>query len=136
MIARLIDGLGRCARSYIDITLGPDIGISSIDAWANVHRVSQWHGPHSHYSGGGETASGVYWVKIPSAPEHDDGHGVLVFADPRGPYHPGRYKKVVHPTEGHAVIFPSWQQHYVNPIADGDLRISVGFDVICHRIIP
>lgn len=130
------DALASASRSYIDEVLGPDTAILGVDAWANIHRPANWHGPHSHFAGGNETASGVYWIEVPDEPADSDSNGAFVFTDPRGPYHPGRHRKVIRPKAGFALLFPSWQQHYVTPLSPGSLRVSIGFDVLCARIIP
>jgi hypothetical protein len=130
------EALVAASRSFIDYVLGPDTAILGVDAWANIHRASNWHGPHSHFAGGEETASGVYWIQVPDEPAESDSNGAFVFTDPRGPYHPGRHRKVIRPKAGSALLFPSWQQHYVTPLVPGSLRVSIGFDVLCDQIIP
>jgi hypothetical protein len=128
--------LAAASRSFIDDVLGPETPIHKVDAWANIHRPSNWHGPHSHYEGGAESASGVYWILVPDEPEDNDANGAFVFSDPRGSYHPARHRKVIRPKAGAALIFPAWQQHYVTPLSPGSLRISIGFDVLCGKVIP
>lgn len=135
-VAKLRDAIGLVSRMYIDEVLGAETAIIKVDAWANIHRPGNWHGPHSHYAGGTETASGVIWLEVPPKNEGVDWNGTFVFADPRGPYHPGRYREVIEPQPGVALLFPSWQQHFVAPLAPNSLRISVGFDVLCDKVIP
>jgi|SRR5579872_6124686 len=101
--------------------------------WANVSRQADWHGYHSHYSGGTDTMSGVYWVKVPTLSRSSnqvDGH--TIYYDPRGPFHPSRQKKVLEPTPGRMVIHPSWLPHSVAPVRASDaVRISIAFDIHC-----
>ena len=132
---RLASALKEAATKYLS-GLSFNWGVERVDLWANVHREGNWHGPHSHFRGGPETISGVYWVNVPEEKSEAEEHGALVFLDSRGPYHPGRFKKIVRPAAGHAILFPSWQQHYVTPVARGCVRVSVGFDVLCSQIIP
>lgn len=101
-----------------------------IDAWANIHRFGDWHGSHSHYAGGREVASGVFWVQVPAEVLNDDSSGgKLVFFDPRGPFFHERKKVVITPTPGKLMIFPAWLQHEVTPLKCQGPRISIAFDV-------
>lgn len=135
-VTLLVDALHDISSKYLSSIFGADCHIRQLDVWANIHRASNWHGPHSHFAGGGETISGVYWVLCPTLIPGFESNGALVFPDSRGPYHPGRHRKVVTPMAGHAIVFPAWQQHYVTPIEPGSLRLSVGFDALCDRVVP
>lgn len=100
--------------------------------WANVSRQADWHGHHSHYSGGSETFSGVYWVKAPKMEAESnqvDGH--TIYYDPRGPFNPSRYRKILAPVPGRMILHPSWLPHSVAPLRKKTIRISIAFDVHC-----
>lgn len=135
-IDALVQCIERIASLYLLGVFGEALSIERVNMWANVHRATHWHGPHSHFTGGRETLSGVYWVLAPEIPPDVETNGALVLADARGPYHPGRHRKIITPRPGFALLFPSWQQHYVAPIASDTVRVSIGFDVHCGRIIP
>jgi uncharacterized protein (TIGR02466 family) len=100
--------------------------------WCNVSRKSDWHGVHSHWTGGTETISGVYWVQIPKrrvTTNQVDAH--TIYFDPRGSFHPTRQKKIMEPVEGRMLLHPSWLSHCVAPVRTDDTRISIGFDIHC-----
>jgi hypothetical protein len=112
--------------------------ISKIVAWANVSRKADWHGLHSHYAGGPETASGVYWVQTPAPPaseESNELNGHTIYYDPRGYFHPGRTKKVFAPQAGTLLLHPAWLPHAVAPVKEECVRISIAFDVHANFII-
>ena len=100
--------------------------------WCNVSRRSDWHGVHSHWTGGTETVSGVYWVRVPGrrvATNQVDAH--TIYFDPRGPFHPTRQRKIMEPVEGRMILHPSWLSHCVAPVRTDATRISIGFDIHC-----
>lgn len=45
--------LGACSGScvFIDDVFDPATAIHGVDAWANIHRPSSWHGQHCHFAG-------------------------------------------------------------------------------------
>lgn len=101
-----------------------------VQAWANIHRFGDWHGTHSHFAGGDEVASGVYWVRVPSAiSEDENAGGRLILFDPRGPFFPERKKIIILPEAEKLIIFPAWLQHEVTPLKSDDIRISIAFDI-------
>lgn len=99
-------------------------------AWANIHRFGDWHGYHTHGSGSGELAAGVYWVRVPPLDTGAEMDGHLVLFDPRGPLCPSRYKKVIQPKAGHILVHPAWLAHEVAPNRASEPRISIAFDVL------
>jgi len=121
----------KCARRYVKDNYSAFSTMHDVKAWANVHRLGDWHGTHSHFTGGNEIASGVYWVNIPEEMEKDESAGGrLILFDPRGFFFPERKKIILHPVSGKLVIFPSWLQHEVTPIKTQEPRISIAFDII------
>jgi|SoiMethySBSTD1v2_1073268.scaffolds.fasta_scaffold09512_6 putative 2-oxoglutarate-Fe(II)-dependent oxygenase superfamily protein len=108
----------------------PEIPRYSLKGWANVSRKADWHGCHSHYAGGRERISGVYWVSVPAPDEESNElNGDFILYDPRGPYYPARYKKIFRPKAGRMLLQPSWLAHSVAPNRSDELRVSIAFDM-------
>jgi uncharacterized protein (TIGR02466 family) len=108
----------------------PEAPRYSLRGWGNVSRQADWHGYHSHYDGGRERISGVYWVSVPARDEESNElNGDLVLYDPRGPYYPARYKKIFRPKAGRMLLQPSWLPHSVAPNRSNELRVSIAFDL-------
>jgi uncharacterized protein (TIGR02466 family) len=98
--------------------------------WANWLRPTEYHPPHQHAN---NFWSGVYWVRC-------DGSAPITF------HHPNLAARVLMPrvaqytmvnstqwsleaTPGTLTLFPSWLEHYVPAVPEGD-RISVAFNVM------
>ena len=85
--------------------------------------------------------SGVYYVDIGTpAPAERERSGVLEFIDPRSGaemvFVPGAgfgAAKVIRPSTGELVMFPSWLNHWVHPYWGEGERISIAFNI---RIRP
>jgi uncharacterized protein (TIGR02466 family) len=109
-----------------------------VSAWANVNRGGHFNSIHYHVGG---FWSGVYYVATgPGDPQ--DSAGAIGF---RSPSLAGmvasniqapeilqaafRQEISLRPQPGMMLIFPSWLEHWVNPHADPDPRISVAFDI-------
>jgi uncharacterized protein (TIGR02466 family) len=112
-------------------------------AWANVNRVGHFNGIHFHNGG---FWSGVYYVAIengsPAANGGDAGAGAIGFRSPSQAgmiasniYAPPELQRAFQqeislpPMPGLMLIFPSWLEHWVNPYAGSEPRISIAFDI-------
>ena len=119
-----------CLRFLRDGFRLPEPPRYSLRGWANVSRKADWHGMHSHYDGGRERISGVYWVAVPARDEaSNELNGDFVLYDPRGPYYPARYKKIFRPKPGRMLLQTSWLAHSVAPNRTDELRVSIAFDL-------
>lgn len=112
-----------------------------IQAWPNVNRRGDYHGPHNH---GWSYLSGTYYVQVPEEGSSgaDDGNGMqpaaITFSDPRyGAYRHASTtntdadaRHTVHPKPGTLLMWPSPLTHYVHPNHSDDVRISVSFNVV------
>jgi hypothetical protein len=122
-------------QQFINNVTKENIKITKLEGWANIHRKADWHGLHSHYAGGGETISGVYWVQTPMIRDDNELNGHTIYFDPRGFFFPGKQKKIITPKAGTMVLHPSWLPHSVAPVKDDCERISIAFDAHANYII-
>lgn len=139
-----IDWLRQCAhKSAIDYCrrAGMDYPIDwSLQAWASVNRLGDYHDPHNHPHA---YLSGTYYVRVPEsrAPlrnRADVRPGCITFYDPRSAVNMGAIKGdpqiesefTVSPRPGMILVWPAFLMHYVHPNLSEELRISISFNLI------
>ncbi len=112
----------------------------SLQGWANVNRLGDYHDPHNHpYA----YLSGTYYVRVPQsrAPlrnRADVRPGCITFYDPRGAVNMTAIKDdpqiepefTVSPKAGMILLWPAFIMHYVHPNLSEELRISISFNLI------
>lgn len=112
----------------------------SLQGWANVNRLGDYHDPHNHpYA----YLSGTYYVRVPEsrAPlrnRADVRPGCITFYDPRGAVNMTAIKDdpqiepefTVSPKAGMILLWPAFIMHYVHPNLSEELRISISFNLI------
>lgn len=110
-----------------------------IQAWPNVNRRGDYHGPHNH---GWSYLSGTYYVQVPAERSQDGEDGLhpaaITFSDPRfGAYRHSiaadpnaKARYTVHPRPGTLLMWPSTLTHYVHPNLSDETRISISFNVV------
>ena len=139
-----LDWLKQCVhKSSIDYCrrAGVDYPIDwSLQAWANVNRLGDYHDPHNHPHA---YLSGTYYVRVPvsHAPLRnrvDVRPGCITFYDPRGAVNMTAIKNdpqieadyTVQPRPGVILMWPAFLMHYVHPNLSEELRISISFNLI------
>jgi uncharacterized protein (TIGR02466 family) len=99
-----------------------------LQSWINLHDRGGFNFLHLHE---GSLLSGSFYLRVPP------GSGELVFRDPRaGVIHgfvkgaiPNGYADVhLAPSPGLLVLFPCWLEHYVEPHASDEPRITIAFN--------
>ncbi len=108
-----------------------------IQAWPNVNRRGDYHGPHNH---GWSYLSGTYYVQVPlpGTAAGDMSPAAITFSDPRqgaahhsiAPDPDAAARFTVHPQPGTLLLWPSPLIHYVHPNHSDDVRISVSFNIV------
>lgn len=115
----------------------------SLQGWANVNRLGDYHDPHNHpYA----YLSGTYYVKVPAsrAPlrnRSDVRPGRITFYDPRGAVNMTAIKDdpqiepefTVAPAPGTILLWPAFLMHFVHPNLSEEPRISISFNVVIAR---
>lgn len=99
-------------------------------AWGVVMRSGGHQIPHIHPSA---WLSGVYYVKVPPSVREDSStrEGWIEFGSPPDSLSCKRQqiRKFFFPQEGKMILFPSYFYHRTVPLASGEERISIAFDV-------
>jgi uncharacterized protein (TIGR02466 family) len=99
-----------------------------LQSWINLHDRGGFNFLHLHE---GSLLSGSFYLKVPS------GSGAFVFRDPRPGVIHGSVKGAVPnghsdvhlaPSAGLLVLFPCWMEHYVEPHANDEPRITLAFN--------
>ncbi|MDX1488125.1 MAG: 2OG-Fe(II) oxygenase family protein [Acidiferrobacterales bacterium] len=139
-----IDWLRQCIhKSTIDYCrrAGIDYPIDwTLQGWANVNRLGDYHDPHNHpYA----YLSGTYYVRVPNSrvplrSRADVRPGCITFYDPRGAVNMTAIKGdpqiepefTVLPKPGMILMWPAFVMHYVHPNLSEEPRISVSFNLI------
>ena len=124
----------RMARALIDGSAPePDSRIFRLDAWANVLRRGDYHGPHNHPNA---VWSGVYYVDAGEAAPDRPHSGELELLDPRtganmAPFAGEAFDRRVRirAAAGLMVCFPAWLRHFTHPYSGRGERIAVAFNV-------
>ena len=112
----------------------PYKGKLELNAWANLNRCGNYNNIHTHPAC---VWSGVYYVEVGDPPtEKRPKSGAIEFFDPRAgaemiamPGMPFSQQKLVHPSSGQMIMFPSWLKHLVHPYWGEQERISIAFNV-------
>jgi uncharacterized protein (TIGR02466 family) len=106
--------------------------------WININPTNSFNRPHLHP---GAIFSGVYYIDC--TPDS----GNLVFKHPSigqlyslqedtlsdfTDFNAGTWS--VHPEVGKLVIFPAWLEHYVEPNASTESRISIAFNINIKKV--
>jgi len=103
-----------------------------LDMWATVLHQGGHQIPHIHPSG---WLSGVYYVACPFEQSDPERHGWIEFGEPPAnfPFKKPAPTKLVEPTEGLLVLFPSYFYHRTVPFENDRPRISIAFDMVPTR---
>jgi uncharacterized protein (TIGR02466 family) len=115
----------------------------SLQGWANVNRLGDYHDPHNHpYA----YLSGTYYVKVPETRaalrnRSDVRPGCITFYDPRGAVNMTAIRDdpqiepehTVSPAAGTILMWPSFLMHFVHPNLSNDPRISISFNVVISK---
>lgn len=126
--------IAQMARALLDGSAPePAARAFRLDAWANVLREGDYHGPHNHPNA---VWSGVYYVEAGEAPASRAYAGELELLDPRvganmAPFAGDAFERRVRirPAAGLMVCFPAWLRHMTHPHIGPGPRISVAFNV-------
>lgn len=124
-----------CRRAGVDYPID-----WTLQGWANVNRLGDYHDPHNHpYA----YLSGTYYVRVPDsrAPlrnRADVRPGRITFYDPRGAVNMTAIKGdpqvepefTVSPKPGMILMWPAFLMHYVHPNLSEAPRISISFNLI------
>ena len=121
--------------------LGMDYALNwSLQGWANVNRLGDYHDSHNHPHA---YLSGTYYVKVPSgSPEigrrRDRRSGCISFYDPRGavnmtavrndPYIEAEH--TIRPRPGLILLWPAFLHHFVHPNLSAETRVSISYNVV------
>jgi uncharacterized protein (TIGR02466 family) len=100
----------------------------SINSWAVVLHDQGYQRSHIHPEA---WLSGVYYVKIPESVNQEDTSGWIEFGEVTDQLYFNKQaeKRLVQPTNGMLVTFPSHSFHRVIPFKGADVRISISFDM-------
>lgn len=116
----------------------------TLQGWANVNRLGDYHDPHNHpYA----YLSGTYYVRIPESRAADLRNradvrpGCITFYDPRGAVNMTAIKDdlqiepefTVTPKPGSILMWPAFLMHFVHPNLSDDPRISISFNVVVRN---
>ena len=143
-VAWLRDCINRTVADYFR-QLGMAYKIDwSLQGWANVNRLGDYHDPHNHPHA---YLSGTYYVQVPQdraklRTRKDVRPGCITFYDPRGaaanmtairddPYVEAEY--TISPEPGHILLWPAFLLHFVHPNLSETPRISLSFNVVLKR---
>ena len=100
-------------------------------AWSTIIYGEGYDDSHIHNDG---WLSGVYYIKVPDLPEKvwENGEGCLQFGQPPSKFAltNNRPHKLIRPSVGRAVFFPSYYWHGVQPFKREGLRHAIAFDII------
>ena len=115
----------------------------SLQAWANINRLGDYHDPHNHPHA---YLSGTYYVRVPQSRallqnRADVRPGCITFYDPRGAVNMNAIKDdpqiepefTVSPTPGTILMWPAFVMHFVHPNLSQELRISISFNLIVKQ---
>jgi uncharacterized protein (TIGR02466 family) len=111
----------------------------SLQGWANVNRLGDYHDPHNHPHA---YLSGTYYVRVPrsrATPRNraDVRPGCITFYDPRvanmtvlrdDPQ--SEPELTVAPAAGMILLWPSFVMHFVHPNLSDEARISISFNLM------
>lgn len=95
-------------------------------SWSVKLNPMGFHKPHFHSAG---WISGVFYVDVPAAIQ-SDGEGWIEFGRPNIPGLNDEPEFVVKPQNGRLALFPSYMWHGTRAFSDGEMRLTVAFDLI------
>jgi uncharacterized protein (TIGR02466 family) len=124
-----IDWLRQCIhKSTLDYCgrAGVDYPIDwSLQGWANVNRLGDYHDPHNHpYA----YLSGTYYIRVPDSRAPLPRGAVNMTAIKGDPQIEPEF--TVSPKPGMILMWPAFLMHYVHPNLSEEPRISVSFNLI------
>ncbi len=112
----------------------------TLQGWANVNRIGDYHDPHNHPHA---YLSGTYYVRVPDkAPaigsRKDVRSGCISFYDPRGAANMTAIRRdpnieaefTIRPRAGLILLWPAFLKHFVHPNLCEEPRISISFNVM------
>jgi len=115
----------------------------SLQGWANVNRLGDYHDPHNHPHA---YLSGTYYVRVPTsrAPlrnRADVRPGCITFYDPRTAANMNAIANdpqiepelTVSPKPGMILLWPAFLMHFVHPNLSDEPRISVSFNLVVRN---
>ena len=101
------------------------------ECWALVYRSGDYQQLHLHHD---SLWSGVYYVSTCTDAESG---GAIEFLDPRwAARSSGSHTHLVQPQPGLLLAFPSWLQHWVQPVKGSGERVAIAFNVGVERVKP
>jgi len=114
----------------------------TLQGWANVNRLGDYHDPHNHPHA---YLSGTYYVRVPAsrATRHnraDVRPGCITFYDPRvtnmtalrdDPQSEPEF--TVAPAAGMILLWPAFLMHFVHPNLSQEPRVSVSFNLMAKN---
>ena len=128
-----------CRRAGVDYPID-----WSLQGWANINRLGDYHDPHNHPHA---YLSGTYYVRMPEsrAKLHnraDVRPGCISFYDPRGAVNMTAIRNDPHvdpdftvtPTAGLIMMWPAYLIHYVHPNLSDEPRVSISFNLMVKDI--
>ena len=139
-----VDWLRQCInKTVIDYLkeCGLDYQVDwSLQGWANVNRLGDYHDPHNHPHA---YLSGTYYVQMPTRQERlktrtDVRPGAISFYDPRGQANMGAIRGdpnieaefTLKPEAGTILLWPAFLMHFVHPNLSQQPRVSISFNVV------
>jgi len=112
----------------------------SLQGWANVNRIGDYHDPHNHPHA---YLSGTYYVRVPKQPDMGETRkdlrpGAISFYDPRGAVNMSAIKDdpqieaeyTLRPEAGEILMWPAFLFHFVHPNLSDEPRVSVSFNLV------
>ncbi len=112
----------------------------TVQGWANVNRLGDYHDAHNHPHA---YLSGTYYVSMPEGPAEvgsrsDLRPGCITFYDPRGavnmtairqdPYIEAEY--TLRPKAGTILLWPAFLHHFVHPNLTKQPRITISYNIV------
>ncbi len=99
-----------------------------IGCWSVRLRRGGYHVNHVHSQG---WISSAYYVEVPPEVSNEaDKSGWIKFGEPRFEVPGAGAEKLVQPSVGRLLLFPSYMWHGTTPITGDDPRMTIAFDVI------
>jgi uncharacterized protein (TIGR02466 family) len=115
----------------------------SLQGWANVNRLGDYHDPHNHPHA---YLSGTYYVRVPASRaalrnRADVRPGCITFYDPRATVNMTAIKDdpqiepelTVSPRAGMILLWPAFLMHFVHPNLSEEPRISISFNLVVRN---
>lgn len=116
----------------------------TLQGWANVNRLGDYHDPHNHpYA----YLSGTYYVRVPDSRAEDLRSradvrpGCITFYDARGAVNMTAIRDdpqiepefTVTPRPGTILMWPAFLMHFVHPNLSREPRLSISFNVVIGK---